>query len=86
MKARIKEEPNNKKRYVYVNIDKQDFDFTKIKIVFDDELGWVMKLGVFGVDILTSIELREIARKLDEYNKDITNTKRWKQQTNSKNL
>ena len=83
MKALIKEKSNNKLRYIYVNIDIGNYEFTKIKIIFDNELGWVVKPYLFGPDVLTSIELREIAHKLDEYNKT---PKKWKQQMNSKNL
>lgn len=84
MKAILKEKPNNKQRYIYTKVDKPNYDlFTKIKVIFDDELGWVMKSYLFRTDILTSVELREIARKLDEYN---NTSKKWKQPTNSKNL
>lgn len=89
MKAIIKDYSHPPKR-LYVNIDKPNWDFTKVKIMFNDELGWVMKNSFFGKHVLSSVELREIAKKLDEYNNNkefVPNiSKKWKQQKNSKNL
>lgn len=84
MKAVVKEEASNKLRYIYTNVDRSDYDFTKIRLMLHDDLGWVVKYNFFSGDMLTSVELREIAQKLDEYN-NLGNTKKWKQKT-SKNL
>ena len=88
MKAIIKETQINKEKKIFVTIDRPNWGFTPVKLIFKDELGWVVKYRFFGHDVLTSVELREIAQKLDEYTKgNIMNKQpKWKQQKNSKNL
>ncbi len=48
-----------------------DMSFTKIKVVWDDDYGWVMKSSriVLSNTIFTPNELRAIANKLEELEK-----------------
>jgi len=66
MKAILTERPDNKKRIILSNIDLGKWGDTLVKVIFDNELGWCVKYRF--ASRLTSVELRAIANKLDEYN------------------
>ena len=85
MKALIKEQQTNQGKKIFITVDRPDYDFTKVKLILTDDFGWAVKYSIFGIDVLTATELREIARKLDEYNQNKSNLKKWKLQKNSKN-
>ena len=78
MRVKIKEDQGRKKaRHLLVGIVSDDiiihkYSSSEVKVTFESGIGWCLKSKniQFHGEFFTATELREIAKKLDEYNKE----------------
>ena len=74
MKAIIKEEKRFKKKILLTKTDDETWnEFTEVILVYENRLGYCMKLPFQCLARLTSVELRAIAKRIDEYNAQLKN-------------
>lgn len=71
-KAIIKEELPYRTRKLFSNVNRGNFGYSKFKVYYQKDLKeWVIKKGFWDGGFLTSSELDALAKKLDEYNKEL---------------
>lgn len=74
MKAIIKEKKCFMRKKILSRVEVGTWnDFSEVTILYNDELGYCMRLSPFNTVRLTAVELRGIAKKIDEYNAQLKN-------------
>ncbi len=69
-KSIVEEVSSDLNKYLLVNVTELDYLPSKVRLISHKELGWCLKPSILSDTILTAVELRDIADKIDEYNKN----------------
>ena len=69
-KVVIEEVSSDLNKYLLVNVTDSNYIHSKVKLISHKELGWCLKPSILSDTVLIAVELRAIANKIDEYNKN----------------